>query len=46
MKAKENYGRLNFEQFTADDRIISEYYYIDENEDDLIVTFLLYWDLD
>lgn len=29
---------IEFEQFTADDRIISGYYYIDENEDDLIVT--------
>ena len=30
---------IEFEQFTENDRIISEYYYIDENEGDLIVTF-------
>ena len=30
---------IEFEQFTENDRIISEYYYIDENEGDLIVNF-------
>ena len=30
---------IEFVQFTADDQIISEYYYIDESEEDLVVTF-------
>ena len=40
-KVYESEGELwsiDFEQFTENDRIISGYYYIDENEDDMIVT--------